>query len=1225
MLGLRQERDELYGMLTAEQHATAEFKRRTEELEARLRDSAADAERIKAELEKQTAEQGRLESEWREKLTTAEALTNRLQAAWAEAEEHNKRSEEELAGLRKVRDELNGKLAGEQEAAAESGRRNDELATRVIENAVELERIKVELEKAGRNEQFEARLNGLEQVRDELSGELKTEQQATAESRQRTEDLERRLRDNAAELERVKAEADRHAEEQARLESELHTQLNQANAAAEQAEAALKEKVAQCSQFENDLAGLERVRDELGSKLATEQRSAAESRQRSEELEVRLRESAAELERVKADRDKQAEEQARLESELRSQLDAARAAAEQAETALNEQTAQNRGFEERLRIFGNSLRLQQIESAERFESELNSLQQVRDELGGKLTAEQQSAAESRQRSEELGSRLRETTAELERVQAELARHTEERAQLESGHREHLNAAKAATEKAEAALLSEAERSKRFEAELASLRQERDELSNKFTAEQQAVAESRRHGEELENRLRGTAGELERIQAELARHAEERARLESEQCTRLSEGKTATEKAEAAWIEEAERSKRFEEELAGLRQERDQLDQKFAAEQHAVAESRRHSGELENRLSETVADLARVRTDLARLTEERTHVESELNAQLNTAKAAAEQSEAAVAEKTALCSRFQEEAASLWQESEALSAKLAAEQQAAVEFRRRSEELENRLRDTTTELESVKASRNQQAEDQKRLETEWREQLLNAQTSGAKVEEDFKEAVARQRQLERSLVNLRNERHQVYDRFRAEHEAGAKAKRRIGDLEKKLRERATELQHAKSELEKQVAERARLESELRGQLETARAMAERELRSFRQEREELNGRLAAEQQAAAEFRQRGQEFEKRLQESASELDRVKVELDQHASERARLESEQRHLAEAKDAMGLEMRHLRETEAAHKADVSEMEGRLAESMALLARATTDVETERSERHRLEQRASSLAAELQKLHEELKQHLGSEQANELRITELMQQLREREEAVTKVSMDLQKEMVDRQTAEEQLRATADLGNQLRDHLCLIEDAKKVFESRQHDLESRLQASLDALRASESGMEKESSERRRLEEALQAAQREVQRQGETNAIELSKLKSAMQVEQLERKSLEAQAIQSRYSSLDSSRVGAAMVNNFRNRIRQPVDKLMESARRLLEVQLNEEHKKLVESLLENALFLQTSVRENGPSNGSTADEQVESRRQSETTRPPDLISNEANGGLQP
>ena len=121
------------------------------------------------------------------------------------------------------------------------------------------------------------------------------------------------------------------------------------------------------------------------------------------------------------------------------------------------------------------------------------------------------------------------------------------------------------------------------------------------------------------------------------------------------------------------------------------------------------------------------------------------------------------------------------------------------------------------------------------------------------------------------------------------------------------------------------------------------------------------------------------------------------------------------------------------------------------------------------------------------------------------------------------------------------------------------------------------------------------------------------------------MQVEQLERKSLEALAVQSRYSSLDSARVGAAMVNGFRNQIRQPIDKLMHSARRLLEIHLEEEPKKLVESLLKSALLLQTSLREGGSLNADSAGDPSENPRESSAPRSPDLISNEASSSLRP
>src|SRR6185503_18172750 len=111
------------------------------------------------------------------------------------------------------------------------------------------------------------------------------------------------------------------------------------------------------------------------------------------------------------------------------------------------------------------------------------------------------------------------------------------------------------------------------------------------------------------------------------------------------------KAEAARLEEAERNKRFETELAELRQQRDELNQKFTSEQQAVAESRRQSQDLETRLRETAGEMERVKKELAKQAEERTHLSSEQLAQIDAAKAAAEQAEAALTQKAVLCDRF----------------------------------------------------------------------------------------------------------------------------------------------------------------------------------------------------------------------------------------------------------------------------------------------------------------------------------------------------------------------------------------------------------------------------------------------------------------------------------------------------------------------------------------------------------------------------------------------
>jgi len=269
------------------------------------------------------------------------------------------------------------------------------------------------------------------------------------------------------------------------------------------------------------------------------------------------------------------------------------------------------------------------------------------------------------------------------------------------------------------------------------------------------------------------------------------------------------------------------------------------------------------------------------------------------------------------------------------------------------------------------------------------------------------------------------------------------------------------------------------------------------------------------------------------------------------------------------------------------VVELEARVRDGVACQARLTAELEKERGERRRSERRAGSLSAQLEKLHADLSQHLESERAAHNRISDLEQQLGEKEEAVDRAAAQLQQETADRQLAEEQLRAVGDMSAQWRQYGSLFEESKQVFKRAQADLEARLQTNLDSLSECESKLQQEAGERQRLEEALAAAKRHAHDQSQRSAVELSKLESALLVEQFERKRVEGDAMQSHYSSLDSTRVGRTTVNRLRRQIRQPLDSLVQSTRRLLEAQLDEEQTKLVEAVLENALVLQSSLQE--------------------------------------
>jgi chromosome segregation ATPase len=272
-----------------------------------------------------------------------------------------------------------------------------------------------------------------------------------------------------------------------------------------------------------------------------------------------------------------------------------------------------------------------------------------------------------------------------------------------------------------------------------------------------------------------------------------------------------------------------------------------------------------------------------------------------------------------------------------------------------------------------------------------------------------------------------------------------------------------------------------------------------------------------------------------------------------------------------------------QSSHQAEVAELERRLRESATGCARATADLERERSDRRRLEQRVASLASQLPELHRQLKEHLDSEGQHHQRIAELEKQLQEREEALTRASADLEKEKEEHRLAGEQLRETGEIAEKLRESLAAFEATKVSFQRTQEQLEAQVQASAKDFSKSEARFQKETAERQRVEEALAAAKRAQQEQ----ATALSKLQSAVQVEQAERQRLQSGVIHARYASLDSARTGMTAGNRLRRQVREPLESLLKSTRRMLDNAADDQSKQLVGSILENALLIQTSLQE--------------------------------------
>src|SRR5262249_21660910 len=141
---LRREREELANRLSAEQQSVAPSRRRIEELEKQLA-AALQGDKLAGDLQAQLTaaheEARRAETVLKEEVARKEKLEERLQTLTnslrLEQAERSKRFEQEQVTLRQERDQLNGKLASEQQAASESTRRAQDLASLLERNAAE--------------------------------------------------------------------------------------------------------------------------------------------------------------------------------------------------------------------------------------------------------------------------------------------------------------------------------------------------------------------------------------------------------------------------------------------------------------------------------------------------------------------------------------------------------------------------------------------------------------------------------------------------------------------------------------------------------------------------------------------------------------------------------------------------------------------------------------------------------------------------------------------------------------------------------------------------------------------------------------------------------------------------------------------------------------------------------------------------------------------------------
>lgn len=712
---------------------------------------------------------------------------------------------------------------------------------------------------------------------------------------------------------------------------------------------------------------------------------ALDLRRQLEELEGQLRTATGELERVKAE----SENRGRGEAELRTQLEAAKEAVGYAEAALREEIARKEKAEERLQNLSNSLRQEQVERSKRFEAELINLRQERDELNGKLAADQESAGEATRRAAELELRLTRNAAEFERARKELEQQTAERQRSESVWREQLDTAWIAKKELEGAWAGAVEQNKKFEGELAKLRQEHDELNARLAAEQKTADESKRRAKDVETRLNRNAADSSRTRGELDKQNAERERVEAEWREQLEAAKAAKTKLEAALADAAARSKRFEDELATLRRERDELDGRLAAEQNVVAAAKARIKEVESRLGRETDDVDQIRTKLEKQNAEKDRAGAEMREKTDAMNARRAELEASLKEAAGRTTRLEAEVAALRRGREELDAKLSAQQHEAEAAKDRVRDLENRLNASNDEVDRFRCELKKQASNGELACTALRMELESAKSGLAKAEVLLAEAAECHQRAAEELAAVSRERDELMLRLKAERQAGRESGQRAEELQRRLEQSTSAAERLTVEVKALSERHGHAESKWHEQQEAAKAVArkletdwaetlernvrlEEELSAVRQERDDLVIQLKGALQASVESSNRADDADNRLERNASELRRITSEIEKLRAEKDRAEAEWSEQLEVAKALARKLetawKGTSERSRRFEGEVATLRQEREELQIKLTAAEREVAKLQEHTKDLESRGSRAVAELQQVESDL-----------------------------------------------------------------------------------------------------------------------------------------------------------------------------------------------------------------------------------------------------------------
>ena len=802
------------------------------------------------------------------------------------------------------------------------------------------------------------------------------------------------------------------------------------------------------------------------------------------------------------------------------------------------------------------------------ESEATALRQERDALRAKLLALQKAEPQGQGQTGELAAKLEKASTELQALRKDAEENESGRKQLKADLEKEREATKlsqkkaeelhaqfqklkSASEQAEARVRDSAAKCSDWEKKVADLSKSADELSKSHAAGKSAGAQSAQRVKELEQQLKDANANLATGKTEAEKQTAARQKLEAENRT-LTEAGTKTkadldkereaiklarkkeeelnaeiQKSQKAAEQSATQSKDLEKKAAELKKNFDELTKNHATEKNAAAQSAQRVKDLEQQLKRSGDDLTAKKTELEKQTAARQKLETENR--------------------------------TLTEANSRTNADLDMERDAHKLFRQKAEDLSA--------------------------------QVKNLQHAGEQAETRIRESAAQSKDWEKKAAELKKSVDELTKSHSAEKSSATQSAQRVKELEPQLKRANDDLAASKAEMEKQTSARQKLETEHRN-LTEAGAKTKAELdkerdanKLSRQKAEELSAQLQKVQSTAAQSAQRVKELEQQLKRSSDELAARKAEAEMEQSARKQLEAVNRELTEANAKAKAELAVSVNKDSVFEKRANELEHRVREGVSALAKATTDLQSERVERERAEKCASLATTHSQQINEMLDRQLELERGYRSKIAELEKTMHDRGDDLARASAALRRETKERQIAQKQSRLVSDMGNRLESNLASLDDAKKVFEASLQEKDEQLQIVERSLKEAQASLEKESTERRRLDVAVADTKRQFEKQSAESKVEISRLQAALDLLELQRKRLEGDLLRSSDDAKSAEQGIGATLENLRLELRQAVEDLRRSACSLLESKVTDEQKRVVETVLEKALFLQVTL----------------------------------------